>query len=112
MHTFIELWDTTDRWEQLSTEERKRFMEQIGTGVQQLASAGVESLGWGFARDDVDAATDHRFFAIWQAPDEAGIEAFQRAVADSGWYELFAQVNVSGKLRSPDEVIDALISGG
>lgn len=112
MHTFIELWDTTERWDRLSTEERKQFMEQIGAGVQQLRSAGVETVGWGFARDDVDAATGHRFFAIWQAPDEAGIEVFQRAVADSGWYDLFAQTNVSGELRSPDEVIGALINGG
>lgn len=109
MHTFIELWNTTDRWEALTTEQRKDFMEQVGAGVVQLAEAGVETLGWGIARTDIDAPDDHRFFAIWQAPDVTGIDVFQKAVADSGWYDLFEQVNISGELHTPDQVIGALI---
>ncbi len=112
MHTFIELWNTTDRWLELSTEQRKDFMEQVGTGVQQLTEAGVETLGWGLARPDVDAPAPYRFFAIWQAPDAGALDVLQRAVADSGWYEYFEQINTAGQLQTPDDVVGMLIHEG
>lgn len=112
MHTFIELWNPTARWKELDVEERKSYMEQVGEGMQQLADAGVETLGWGVAAADVDHPAPYRFFAIWRAPDEHGIRVMQDAVAGAGWYDLFEQVNVGGLLQTPDAVIGELIQGG
>lgn len=109
MHTFIELWNPTDRWRELSAEERKAFMEGVGQGMEQLSAAGVETLGWGSMDGGIDAPAPYRYFAIWRAPDAHGIEVMQAAVAESGWYDLFEQVNAGGALQTPDEVIADLI---
>lgn len=105
MHTFIELWKAKPSWDALSREERAAYMEQVGAGVQQLADAGVEAVTWGLVDEDTDRCGDFHFFAIWRMPDKQGVKLLEQAVEEAGWYEYMEQVNVSGEMALPQEVI-------
>jgi len=105
MHVFIELWKAKPAWEALSRDERVAYMEQVGAGVRQLAEAGVEAVTWGLVEEDTVRRADFDFFAVWRTPDKDATKLLERAVEEAGWYEYMEQVNVSGEMASPQEVI-------
>lgn len=105
MHMFIELWRAKPAWEALGREERAKYMEQVGAGIQPLAEAGVEAITWGLVDEDTSRRAGFDFFAVWRMPDKNGARLFERAVEEAGWYEYMEQVNVSGEMASPQEVI-------
>ena len=108
MHLFIELWNATQAWRDLSQEERGAYAEKVGAGMAQLAEAGVEVIGWGFA-EDREHPSGYDAFAVWRMPSGAEVDTFERTVTEAGWYEYFEQVNVAGDVRQPAEVMEQLV---
>ena len=105
MHMFIELWKARPAWEALDREERAAYMEGVGAAVQQMAESGIEVVAWGFVDKDTDRRADFDFYGVWTMPDKDGVRVFERAVQAAGWYEYMEQVNASGEMGSPQEVI-------
>lgn len=112
MQTFIELWTPNDRWKELSVDERRAFMEGVGGAMAQMNEAGIETLGWGAIDGDTPFPIDHRYVAVWQAPDRAAIEMLEQGIEASGWYGYFDQVNARAVLSSPETVIGEHIAMG
>lgn len=64
-----------------------------------------------WARNDPD--TDHRapfdYFCIYRVRDEATQRDFERIVQESGWYDYFEQLAVSGLSQEPAELLATLV---
>ncbi len=102
---FVELYNYRPAWLSLSEAERRAFADGILGAVGGLADQGVEVLGWGTN----DPATDHRapydFFCAYRVPSAEFQRGFEAAIGESGWYEYFDQVAVSGTAVSPAELL-------
>jgi hypothetical protein len=110
MQMFIELWKAKPAWEALGRDERAAYMEQVGAGVEQLAKAGVEVVAWGIVDEDTARRIDFDFFGVWKMHDKEGVKLFERTIQEAGWYEYMEQVNASGEMASPQEVIAHQVS--
>ena len=95
-HYLAELYTPKPAWLALSADTRRQFFATIGAGMSELSSLGVEAITLG----ETDAATLHaapwQFFALWQAPDKAAIDALVAGIAASGWHDYFETINASG----------------
>ncbi|MGW1365436.1 DUF6616 family protein [Streptomyces chartreusis] len=109
MQAFLELWRPRPQWLELPVSEREAYLKILGTGMAELAAAGVEVVGWGSTNPNVDNDSGYNFFAIWRMSSEAEVALFSNIVASSGWYNYFDQVNATGELRAPEEVIAELV---
>ncbi|MEM8888543.1 MAG: DUF6616 family protein [Bacteroidota bacterium] len=106
---FIEMWNATDAWHKLSTEERGNYMGQIGAHVQGLMEKGVEILTWSLNDSDTSRKGSYDYFAIWSFPDKAAAMDFQGLVEAAGWYTYFDQKNLMGEADSAQNVIGQLV---
>ncbi len=109
MHTFIELWSCKPRWSAMSAEERGAYMAQIAPSIESVMAAGVQLLACGTADRDTDHCGDWDYFAVWSTPDSETRRLFERTIAASGWYDHFAQVNLSGVSGDLDAVIGGMV---
>ena len=95
-HYLAELYSPKPAWLALDPNGRRAFFETIGSGMAALSALGVEAIALG----EMDAAALHapsqRFFAIWRAPDAAGIDALVSGIAASGWHDYFDTINATG----------------
>ena len=109
MHTFIELWSCTAKWNAMSAEERGAYMAQIGPSIESVLAGGVTLLACGTADRDTDRRGDWDYFAVWSTPDAEARRRFEQTVAASGWYDHFDQVNVAGSSGELDALIGAMV---
>jgi len=109
MKVFIELWKAKDTWKNLSPSERQDYMAQIGPVMQDLMSRGLEITAWGMNEDETEHKSDYDFFAVSKLPTDELLKEFQSIVEATGWYNYFEQVNLSGSLMSPEEVIGKIL---
>jgi uncharacterized protein (TIGR02246 family) len=111
-HLYVELWNPTQAWLDLSPEDRKAYFTKVGGEIQKLTGAGVEVLG--FAVNDNDKETphrsDHRYVAVWEMPSKEQVKMLEDSVSQAGWYNYFEQVNARGKLVSPPTALEDMIS--
>lgn len=105
MYLFVETWQPNQAWLDLSKEERTNYVTAVGGAIQQLLDAGVEIVGWGLNDNDTDKHNGYDYFAIWKFPDKEIIKQFEAMVTAAGWYTYFDQVNCSGVLSAPPEVL-------
>jgi len=105
MKVFIELWKTKDAWKNLSQKEQQEYMAQIGPVMEDLMSRGLEITAWGMNEDETEHKSEYDFFAVSKLPTDELLKEFQSIVEAAGWYTYFDQVNLSGSLMSPEEVI-------
>ncbi|MEM8925525.1 MAG: DUF6616 family protein [Actinomycetota bacterium] len=105
MYTFIELYSLNDKWLALGAEDREALVSQIGDAVEQLADAGVTSLGIGINDADTSKRADYDYVGVWQAPDLASITLLEAGIAASGWYDYVEQVNGRSTLLPPEEIL-------
>jgi hypothetical protein len=110
MHIVFEQWSYKQAWKDLPKAEREAFVGAVGGAVEHLATLGITTLGFGQNDNSTDRRADFDFWGIWQCPDAAGAATFQKAVADSGWYNYFDHRNLSGELVAPPEILGAHIS--
>lgn len=105
MLVFVELWNTTEKFDALTPEEQNTLVYDLVKSLEDLDGAGgIKMLGWGMQSKKVDRQLPYQLFAIWKVPDEKQLARVQRALKRAGWYEYVNQVNVAGLLlKSPTD---------
>ena len=109
MRIFIEFWKAKDAWHQLSKEERTAYLGQIGPAMQDLISKGANFDAWGLNDDTTPFRADYDFYAVTKLPTQELLNAFQAIVDQSGWYNYFEQINLTGDNIGPEAVIGKMI---
>lgn len=109
MKVFIELCKARDAWLKLSLKERQDYVAQIGPVMEDLINRGAVIEAWGINEDETDYKSEYDFFMVTKLPDDDMLKEFQSIVESAGWYDYFEQVNLSGSLMSPDEVIGKML---
>ena len=109
MKVFIELWKAKDAWKNLSLAERQEYVGQIGPVMEDMMSRGLEITAWGINEDETDHKSEYDFFAVSKMPNDELLKEFQSIVESVNWYDYFEQVNLSGSLISPEEVIGKML---
>ena len=110
MYLYVELWNVTQDWMDLSKEERAAFFEGVKAGMQQLTSAGVENVGWAMNDEHTPHRSDYRYMAVWKMPNLDLVETLEKAVAEAGWHKYFSQQNSRGQIMPLPEALDFLIN--
>ena len=110
MYLYIEMWNVTQEWMDLSKEERGEFFNKAGEGITKLMNSGVEVTGWAMNDEHTPYRSDYRYMAVWKLPSLESVEQLEKAVADSGWHKYFSQVNARGQIMPMDEAISKLIN--
>ena len=109
MKVFIELWKAKDAWKVLPIADRQEYVAQIGPVMQDLISKGAVIEAWGLNEDETQYRAAYDFFAVTKFPSAALLNEFQEIVDAAGWYTYFEQVNLSGTLMTPEEVIGKIL---
>ncbi len=110
MYLYVELWNVTQEWMDLSKEERSDFFDKAGSGIQEMLNNGVELTGWAMNDEHTPYRSDYRYMAVWKLASLEAVEELERAVADSGWHKYFSQVNARGQIIPMNEAIGNLIN--
>lgn len=106
---FIEAWNATPAWKALSTEKQTEYLKALSGPISGMMESGVEILSWGSNTNATDQRAGYDFFAVWSFPNAEMVKTFEQAVAGSGWYTYFEQMNISGKAETPRDVMGRLI---
>lgn len=110
MYVYVELWNVTAKWMQLSKQKREDFFNEIGPGIQKLMEQGVEVVGWAKNDEHTPYRSDYQYIAVWKMPTLQLVETLEQAVADSGWHKYFTQVNARGQEIPLNHAIEDLIN--
>ena len=110
MYLYVELWNVTQKWMDLSKEERRAYFDKVGGGMKQLMEQGVENVGWAMNDEHTPYRSDYRYMAVWKMPSLDYVEKLEKAVADAGWHDYFKQVNARGQIIPLPEAMDTLIN--
>lgn len=110
MYLYVELWNVTEEWMNLPKEERRKFFDEIGAGMEDLMGKGVELTGWAMNDEHTPYRSDYRYMAVWKMRSHDDVEQLEKAVADSGWHKYFSQANSRGEIIPQPEIIEKLIN--
>ncbi len=109
MKIFIELWKAKDAWKNLPVSDRQNYVAQIGPVMQDMISKGVVIEAWGINEDTSPHNAGYDFFGVTKFPTPELLSEFEAIVEGAGWYDYFEQVNISGSVMSPEEVIGKML---
>lgn len=109
MKIFIELWMAKDAWKELSLKDRQDYVAQMNPIMQDLMSKGLVIEAWGINEDETNYKSGYKFFAVSKFPTKELLQKFEAIIEAAGWYNFFEQVNVSGSLMSPEQVIGKML---
>ena len=110
MYLYVELWNVTQEWMNLSKDERREFFEKAKVELQQLQQAGVENLGWAMNDEHTPYRSDYRYMAVWKMPSEEYVKKLEESVEAMGWYKYFSQQNSRGKIMELPQAMEFLIN--
>lgn len=110
MYLYIEMWNVTQKWMDLSKEDRRAYFDQVENGMKELMEAGVENLGWAMNDEHTPYRSDYRYMAVWKMPSLEYVEKLEKAVAGAGWHDYFSQANTRGEIIPLPKAIDNLIN--
>jgi len=110
MITYIELWKIKDTWKELSQLERQNYLQKMALTLPDMINQGVEILDWGSNDLDTNQRAGYDFFAIWRFPDKSRAVELEKLLHQAQWYHYFDQINISGLMEQPEEIIGKLIS--
>ena len=109
MEVFIELWTAKEAWKALPIAQRQAYVAQIGPVIQDFVEKGAVIEAWGVNTDKTAYRADYDFFAATKFPSNTLLKEFQGIVEAVGWYTYFDQVNLSGALITPEEVVGKIL---
>ena len=109
MYLYIELWNVTQKWMDLSKEERRSYLSKVRTGMKELTDAGVENVGWAMNDEHTPHRSDYYYMAVWKMPSREYAEKLEKAVSDAGWHDYFSQVNSRGEIVPLDQTMEKLV---
>lgn len=110
MYLYVELWNVTQDWMDLSKDERRDFFEKAKSRMQGLLEAGVENIGWAMNDEHTPYRSDYRYIAVWKIPSEEYIKKLESAVEEAGWHKYFSQQNSRGKIMTVPAAMDFLVN--
>jgi hypothetical protein len=110
MYLFVECWKARPEWLALNAEARGAYMAQLGQGVEALVKSGVEIISWSMNDPDTTQRSAYDYFAVWKFPTKEMVKGFELIVEQSGWYNYFDQVNLSGEIKDPFTCISNIVS--
>ena|SRR5680860_270051 len=110
MYLYVEEWNVTQKWMELSKQERADFFNKIQPGIEEMMKNGVENVGWAMNDEHTPYRGDYRYMAVWKLPSLEAVEQLESGVAEMGWHKYFSQVNSRGKIMPLPEAIDFLVN--
>jgi haloalkane dehalogenase len=110
MYLFVECWKARPEWLALTPEARGAYMAQLGQGIGELLKAGVEVISWSMNDQDTSNRSPFDYFAVWKFPNKEMVKGFEQIVEQSGWYNYFDQVNLSGAVSDPMASITQMVN--
>lgn len=110
MYLYVEEWNVTEEWMDLSKEDRKDYMKKVTSAVGELSKSGVENLGWAINDEHTPHRSDYRYIAVWKFPSLELVEEFEKSIEEADWHTYFSQVNGRGKILSLNDALDYLIN--
>lgn len=110
MYLYVEQWNVTQKWMDLSKEERRDYMNQVGAAINDLQKNGVENVGWALNDEHTPHRSDYRYMAVWKIPSLDFVERFEKGIEEAHWHRYFSQRNARGKVIPLNEAIDFLIN--
>ncbi|WZL90576.1 DUF6616 family protein [Salinimicrobium sp. 3283s] len=110
MYLYVEQWNVTKDWMDLSKEDRRAYMNKVKDAIDKMSGAGVENVGWAMNDEHTPYRSDYRYFAIWKVNDPDTIEQFEKGIEEADWHKYFSQVNTRGKLIPLNEAMDFLVN--
>lgn len=106
---FVEQWKVTKAWKALTPEQKKDYMSQVNSHIGGLLGDKVKILTWSKNAGTTSMRADYDYFAIWSFADQENLDNFQKLVENAGWYNYFAQTNLSGEESSAETIINEII---
>lgn len=110
MYLYVEQWNVTKDWMDLSKEDRRDYMNKVKGAIDEMSRDGVENVGWAMNDEHTPYRSDYRYFAIWKLPNLEAVEQFEDGIEEAHWHKYFSQVNTRGKLLPLNEAIDFLVN--
>ena len=110
MYLYIEQWNVTQKWMDLSKEERRSYMDKVGGAISEMSRSGVENLGWALNDEHTPYRSDYRYTAVWKMPSKDHVEQLEKDLQQADWHKYFSQVNSRGKIIPVNEAIDFLVN--
>ncbi len=110
MYLYLEEWNVTQKWMDLSKEDRRAYMDKVGEAINDLSKAGVENIGWAMNDEHTPYRSDYRYMAVWKIPTLEVVERFEKGIEEAKWHKYFSQVNSRGKIIPLTEAVDFLVN--
>jgi len=110
MHLYIELFRAKDAWLELNPEQRREYVQQVGSTMHGVLEAGAELLGAGSAAPGTSNDVGYDFFAVWKLPDADVVKSFEEGIERDNWYDYFEQVNAAGELVDFESVVQRVMA--
>ena len=110
MYLYVEQWNVTEDWMNLSKEERRNYMKKVSGAIDEMSKAGVENLGWALNDEHTPYRSDYRYLALWKLPSLDLVEKFEKGIEEANWHKYFSQVNSRGKIMPLNEAVDYLVN--
>lgn len=110
MYLYVEQWNVTKKWMDLSKEDRRAYMNKVNNAITEMSRAGIENLGWALNDEHTPYRSDYRYMAVWKLPSAETVEKFENGITEAGWHDYFSQVNSRGKLIPLHDAIDFLVN--
>ena len=110
MYLYVELWNVTQKWMDLSKEERRNYMKKVQEGVSQMEQGGIENLGWAMNDEHTPYRSDYRYMAVWKMPSKEAAEEFEKGIQEANWHHYFSQENSRGKILPLNQALDFLVN--
>lgn len=106
---FIELFSYKDSWLNLPEEQREAYRQGVLEAIAGQVAQGLDVISWGFNDHATDRRAPYDFYCVYRTPSADYQRQFEQDIAAAGWHEYFAQVNVSGRISTPESLFDALV---
>ena len=110
MYLYVEQWNVTQKWMDLSKDERRDYMRKVEGAIKDMEAGGVENLGWGLNDEHTPYRSDYRYMAVWKVPSLDVVEKFEKGIEEAHWHKYFNQVNSRGKIVPLKDAIDFLVN--
>lgn len=112
MYQLIEMWSAKPSWGDLPREDREALINGILAKVGPMMEKGLTVSAAGLSASSLPMASEHSYFAVWNAPNEDMIQDFLKVVSDGGFFEHFDQVNIGGQAIELGDLLQGTIERG
>ena len=103
-HILICVWQPNEHWHALSNDERRTFLDKVGSDANVAREGGMDILGWGALECGVSNPPSHSFCGVFAVDGREGLYAIDKGIGDAGWYDYFDHRTLATELLGRDGV--------